>query len=71
MASTPARTGQPESAEAPRTATDDLTLPQPIRLVLAASSGNLVEWFDFHVYATFSVYFASEFFRPVRRPRSS
>lgn len=62
MASTPARTGEPKSADAPRTATDDLTLPQRIRLVLAASSGNLVEWFDFYVYATFSVYFASEFF---------
>ncbi len=42
--------------------TADLTLPQRIKMVLAASSGNLVEWFDFYVYATFSVYFASEFF---------
>jgi MFS transporter, MHS family, dicarboxylic acid transporter PcaT len=30
--------------------------------VVAASSGNLVEWFDFYVYSFCSVYFASAFF---------
>ena len=30
--------------------------------IMAASSGNLVEWFDFYVYAFTSIYFASSFF---------
>ncbi|MEJ4100060.1 MFS transporter [Corynebacterium mastitidis] len=32
------------------------------RTIVAASSGNLVEWFDFYIYAFFSVYFADKFF---------
>ncbi|WP_343074667.1 MFS transporter [Nakamurella aerolata] len=31
-------------------------------MVVAASSGNLVEWFDYYIYAAFSSYFASQFF---------
>jgi MFS transporter, MHS family, dicarboxylic acid transporter PcaT len=30
--------------------------------IVAASSGNLVEWFDFYVYAFTAIYFASAFF---------
>lgn len=30
--------------------------------ILAASSGNLVEWFDFYIYAFCSIYFAPSFF---------
>ena len=30
--------------------------------IMAASSGNLVEWFDFYVYAFTAIYFASSFF---------
>jgi MHS family alpha-ketoglutarate permease-like MFS transporter len=30
--------------------------------IMAASSGNLVEWFDFYVYAFGAIYFASSFF---------
>ncbi len=30
--------------------------------IMAASSGNLVEWFDFYVYAFTALYFASSFF---------
>ena len=30
--------------------------------IMAASSGNLVEWFDFYVYAFSSIYFAASFF---------
>ena len=30
--------------------------------IMAASSGNLVEWFDFYVYAFASIYFAAAFF---------
>lgn len=33
-----------------------------IKSILAASSGNLVEWFDFYIYSFFSVYFADQFF---------
>lgn len=33
-----------------------------IRSIFAASSGNLVEWFDFYVYSYCSIYFASTFF---------
>src|ERR1700679_3599704 len=30
--------------------------------IMAASSGNLVEWFDFYVYAFTSIYFSASFF---------
>src|SRR3954447_25895516 len=30
--------------------------------IMAASSGNLVEWFDFYIYAFTSIYFAPSFF---------
>ena len=30
--------------------------------IMAASSGNLVEWFDFYIYAFGAIYFASAFF---------
>lgn len=33
-----------------------------IRSIVAASSGNLVEWFDFYVYSFTSLYFAAAFF---------
>lgn len=35
---------------------------QMTKTIIAASSGNLVEWFDFYTYAFFSVYFAERFF---------
>jgi MHS family alpha-ketoglutarate permease-like MFS transporter len=34
----------------------------PVRTLVAASIGNAVEWFDWTIYATFTVYFASQFF---------
>lgn len=34
----------------------------PIRTLFAASAGNALEWFDWTIYATFSIYFASAFF---------
>jgi len=37
------------------------TLPV-IRSIVGASSGNLVEWFDFYVYSFTSIYFAPSFF---------
>lgn len=42
------------------TAADDTR--SRIRAIVAASSGNLVEWFDFYVYAFTAVYFAPAFF---------
>lgn len=33
-----------------------------IKAIVAASSGNLVEWYDFYAYAFTSIYFASSFF---------
>jgi MHS family alpha-ketoglutarate permease-like MFS transporter len=33
-----------------------------IRAIVGASSGNLVEWFDFYAYAFTSIYFAAAFF---------
>ena len=33
-----------------------------IRAIVGASSGNLVEWYDFYAYAFTSIYFASTFF---------
>src|SRR3954469_17073933 len=33
-----------------------------IRSIVRASSGNLVEWFDFYVYSFTSIYFSASFF---------
>ncbi len=56
----------------------------PVKTLVAASVGNAVEWYDWTVYATFSIYFATQIFsssnesaglrrhlRHVRRWRSS
>ncbi|MFN0218988.1 MAG: MFS transporter [Hyphomicrobium sp.] len=40
----------------------DQSAAQRIRAILVGSSGNLVEWYDFYVYAAFSLYFAKAFF---------
>jgi MFS family permease len=50
----PAIGGLPATAEA--------TDRQKIKAIVAASSGNLVEWYDFYAYAFTSIYFASAFF---------
>lgn len=34
----------------------------PVKTLLAASAGNAVEWYDWTVYATFSIYFATQIF---------
>ncbi len=41
--------------------TQTLTKAQKIRSIIAASSGNLVEWFDFYIYAFTAIYFAHTF----------
>ena len=35
---------------------------RPIRSIVAASAGNLVEWFDFYIYAFTALYFSGAFF---------
>lgn len=42
--------------------TDTLSTRQRIWAIVGASSGNLVEWFDFYVYSFCSLYFAHVFF---------
>jgi MHS family alpha-ketoglutarate permease-like MFS transporter len=39
----------------------------PILAIMGASSGNLVEWYDFYVYSFTSLYFAAAFFPAVDR----
>lgn len=39
-----------------------LTDMDRVKAIVGASSGNLVEWFDFYVYSFFSIYFAHYFF---------
>lgn len=41
-----------------------------IGAIIAASSGNLVEWFDFYVYSFCSIYFAGAFFPRRIAPRN-
>jgi MHS family alpha-ketoglutarate permease-like MFS transporter len=33
-----------------------------VKAIFASASGNLVEWYDFFIYASFSLYFAPQFF---------
>jgi MHS family alpha-ketoglutarate permease-like MFS transporter len=40
----------------------DLTPRQRIIAIVGASSGNLVEWFDFYIYSFCALYFSSAFF---------
>ncbi|MBS0252135.1 MAG: MFS transporter [Proteobacteria bacterium] len=39
-----------------------MSFGERIKAILIGSSGNLVEWYDFYVYAAFSLYFAKAFF---------
>lgn len=43
------------------TSHNNLTKAQKIRSIIAASSGNLVEWYDFYIYAFSATYFAHSF----------
>ncbi|XHS76917.1 MFS family transporter [Burkholderiaceae bacterium UC74_6] len=61
----------PGAASASASAASPTTAPRPytaaetrkrIFAIMAASSGNLVEWFDFYVYAFTALYFAPAFF---------
>ena len=47
-----------ETTTAPRAFTNG----QRLRAILGGSAGNLVEWYDWFAYASFSLYFAPVFF---------
>ncbi|MDC8011799.1 MFS transporter [Tahibacter soli] len=44
------------------TAPADIGTARRLRSIFSGSVGNLVEWYDWYVYATFSLYFAPAFF---------
>lgn len=46
----------------PERSIDDLDTRGRIKAVLSACAGNMVEWFDFFIYAYTAIYFASVFF---------
>lgn len=50
------------SERQPEAMADALSTRQRIWAIVGASSGNLVEWFDFYVYSFCSLYFAHVFF---------
>ncbi|XUW90043.1 MFS transporter [Burkholderia sp. M6-3] len=43
-------------------ATRPLRRRSALRSIAGGSIGNLIEWYDFHVYTTFSIFFAASFF---------
>src|SRR5438093_7915533 len=45
----------------------ELTPAQRVFAIVGASSGNLVEWFDFYIYSFCALYFSSAFF-PKQNP---
>src|ERR1700754_3420689 len=47
---------------AEQTATEPVKHRLPVRKLVAASIGNAIEWYDWTIYATFSIYFATAFF---------
>ena len=47
---------------APGTSSENLTPRQRIVAVMTGSAGNLIEWYDFYVYAFTAIYFAAAFF---------
>jgi MFS transporter, MHS family, alpha-ketoglutarate permease len=42
--------------------TEQMTTRERIVAIVGASSGNLVEWFDFYIYSFCALYFSAEFF---------
>jgi MHS family alpha-ketoglutarate permease-like MFS transporter len=52
----------PASASGVTTETSQEPHRLPLRTLIAASVGNAVEWYDWTVYATFSIYFATQIF---------
>ena len=40
----------------------EMTSRQRVMAIVGASSGNLVEWFDFYIYSFLALYFSAAFF---------
>ncbi len=59
---TPGAESPEELAAELETAAHDLTATQRRRVLFAAGVGNVLEWYDWTIYAAFSVYFASQIF---------
>src|SRR5687768_15942839 len=53
------RGGMNVTAASPTFAADHLTPVQRIKAVAAGSAGNLIEWYDFYVYAFTSLYLSA------------
>ena len=50
------------SNSSPQVATPQLDRKTRLKSILGGSAGNLVEWYDWYVYAAFTLYFAPQFF---------
>ncbi len=50
------------SVSKPMSAVDPHDTRRRVMAIVASSSGNLVEWYDFYAYSFFSLYFAHHFF---------
>ncbi|QPP05381.1 MFS transporter [Streptomyces bathyalis] len=48
--------------DAAATTADSAPHKLPVRTLVAASIGNAIEWYDWTIYATFLIYFATQFF---------
>lgn len=48
--------------EASSASTAELSQGKRIKAIFAGSAGNLIEWYDFYIYAFTALYFSSEFF---------
>src|SRR5690242_18907679 len=53
---------EPLSAGGKPRVSDAADLRRRVMAIVGASSGNLVEWYDFYAYAFTSIYFAASFF---------
>ena len=51
-----------ESTSTPSATAPTRTTSQRVKSIFSGSVGNLVEWYDWYVYAAFSLYFAKAFF---------
>ena len=56
-----AETGATADVDAPHI-TPTMTTMQRLRAIVGGSAGNLVEWYDWFAYTSFSFYFAESFF---------
>jgi MHS family alpha-ketoglutarate permease-like MFS transporter len=52
----------PDSPATPEATTTRERHRLPVRILLAASIGNAIEWYDWSIYVTFSIFFATQIF---------